>query len=322
MKQTAVALSVDLDEWYHSRRWVDGKQSREVPDMAALFQSIYGSPTPAGDVVQPTRLILDLLDRYDCRCTFFVLGEMAQWYPNLIREIGARGHEIACHGLHHVDMTVLGPARFRDQLQRATDVLESLTGTRPCGYRAPNLVYEPWATAILEENGYQYDSTVCVSRPIGGKYKGWSRAPLHPYRASYEDIATPGSARLLEVPLPCFPLLRVSAGSSIFTRAFGYQWSNVALRWALRTGHTSYYFHPWELAPVPEQARTSFKASLLTYRAGPWMIKTIERLLNDFHGRIRPVRDCVRELAPAPRPPGVRTSAGEPSGCRSRGSVQ
>lgn len=291
-----LALSIDLDEWYHSRRWIDGRQKHDVPDMTALFQRIYGTPTPAGDVIEPTRLVLDLLDRHDVRCTFFVLGEMATWYPDLIRELADRGHEIACHGMHHVDMTVIGPERFARDIERASAMLERLTGARPRGYRAPNLVYEPWATEILERLGFEYDSTVCVSRPIGGKYKGWSGAPLHPYHPSYQNIATRGSARLVEVPLPCFPVLRLSAGSGILTRAFGYQWSNIALRWAMRTGHTSYYFHPWEIAPVPCVGASSWKSRLLYRRTGPWMVDAFTRLLVNFRERILPVGECVERV--------------------------
>ena len=306
MSTYALALSVDLDEWYHSRRFIDGRQKHDVPDMAALFQSLYGSQVPGGDVIEPTRLILDILDAHNVKCTFFVLGEIATWYPDLVQELSARGHEIACHGMHHVDMTVLGPDRFERELDSATAVLERLTGKRPKGYRAPNLVYESWATAILERCGYEYDSTVCVSRPIGGKYKGWSDAPLHPYRTSYEDIAKPGDARLVEVPLPCFPVLRLSAGSGILTRAFGYQWSNIALQSAIRTGHTSYYFHPWEMAAVPPHAQVSFKSRLLYRRTGPWMVDAFQRLLRTFGDRVLPVGECVRraqaDMAPNQMP--------------------
>ena len=296
MSDFRLALSIDLDEWYHSRRWIDGQQRHEGPDMPALFRALYRTSRPAGDVIEPTRLILDLLDEHRCRCTFFVLGEMAQWYPDLIRELAARGHEVACHGLHHVDMTVLGPERFARELGDATAILERLTGARPLGYRAPNLVYEPWATHILEQHGYEYDSTMCVSRPIGGKYKGWSHAPLHPYRPSYDNLARHGTARLIEVPLPCFPVVRLSAGSSIFTRALGYQWSNVALRWALRTGHTAYYLHPWEFAAAPKHGARSIKGRLLFRRTGPWMVEAFSRLLRGFGDRIVPVGECVRRV--------------------------
>jgi peptidoglycan-N-acetylglucosamine deacetylase len=292
----SVALSVDLDEWYHSRRWVDGQQQREVPDMAALFQALYGTSSPAGEIVGPTHVILDLLDVFKCRCTFFVLGEMAEWYPALVRELADRGHEVACHGLHHVDMTVLGPQRFAEQLSTATEILEGITGHRPKGFRAPNLVYEPWATKILEDNGYDYDSTMCVSRPIGGKYKGWSDAPINPYHPSYCNLAETGDAKLVEVPLPPFPILRISAGSSIFTRILGYQWSRIALRSAMRTGHTAYYLHPWELVATPKSRQSSWKARLLSVRTGPWMIATFRRLLEDFRGRVVPVGECVRQF--------------------------
>jgi peptidoglycan/xylan/chitin deacetylase (PgdA/CDA1 family) len=67
-------------------------------------------------------------------------------------------------------MPVLGEQQFAERLERSVELLEKLTGARPVGYRAPNLVYEPWATRVLENHGFIYDSTVCASRPIGGKY--------------------------------------------------------------------------------------------------------------------------------------------------------
>src|SRR5262245_6968658 len=204
-----LGLSVDLDEWYHSRRWVDGGQAHSLPDTRALFRRLYNSDRPAGEVIAPTRALLDLFDRHRCRVTFFILGEIAEWYPDLVREIARRGHEIGSHGEHHVDMTVLGPDRFARDLETAAARLERLVGQRPVGYRAPNLVYAPWATRILEDHGFIYDATVAVSRPIAGKYKGWSRAPAHPYHPSYDDIARPGDARLVELPLPAFPVLRL-----------------------------------------------------------------------------------------------------------------
>lgn len=313
MMPNRLALSVDLDEWYHSRRWIDGEQKNALPDTVALFRRVYGADVPAGEVLAPTRTLLDLLDRYRTRCTFFVLGEMAQWYPDLVRELAARGHEIACHGLHHVDMAVLGPDRFQSDLAEALAILQSVTGQRPIGFRAPNLVYEPWATAILEKLGFKYDSTVCVSRPIGGKYRGWSCAPLHPYHPSYDNVAQPGAATLVEVPLPCFPYLRFSAGSGIMTRLAGYHWTSVALRTAIRSGDTSYYFHPWELARKPAASEPGLKGSLFFRRSGPWMLRTVERLLQTYEGRIVPVRECAAAERLAVRTEGALAESRSPS---------
>src|SRR4051812_25754992 len=134
---TRIVLSIDLDEWYHSRRWLDGEQSVAQPDRRALMTRLYGCEQPIGEGVEPTRRLLHLFARRGVPCTFFVLGEMAASYPDLIREIAAGGHEIAAHGMHHVDMTVLGPAGFAAQLSEAREILTSVTGRAPVGYRAP-----------------------------------------------------------------------------------------------------------------------------------------------------------------------------------------
>jgi len=303
----ALVVSIDLDEWFHSRRWIDGEQTHAVPDTRALFQRLYGADRPAGEIIAPTRALLDLFDRHGVSITFFVLGEVAEWYPDLVREIAARGHEIGCHGQHHVDMTVLGPEIFGAQLDRAIAVIDSLTGKRPVGYRAPNLVYEPWATRVLESRGFVYDSTVCVSRPIGGKYQGWTHAPHHPYHPSYDAIGARGDARLVELPLPSFPVIRLSAGSGILTRVLGLHWTMTSLRYRIRSGDTGFYFHPWEVAP-PSPAATGggFRQQLFYRRAGPWMLGAVERILEQFEGRTVTAGQAARAFLaadpPAPKP--------------------
>lgn len=284
-----IAMSVDLEEWFHSRRWIDGQQAHRVPDTGDILRRIYGAPAPAGEVLPPTRRLLEIFAAHDCRVTFFVLGEIAEWYPDLIREIAAHGHEIASHGMRHVDIPVLGHERFGRELGESLDLLERLTGMRPVGYRAPNLVYPSWATRILEQHGIRYDSSVAVSRAVGGKYQGWSHAPLSPYRPSYDDIAARGDARIVEVPLPSFPVLNVAAGSSIFTRVIGYHWTSVALRSRVRTGDTAYYVHPWEFARRPQTSGHWLRNRIFLRRMGPWMDRTLNRILGHFAGRIATV---------------------------------
>ena len=297
-----LVLSVDLDEWFHSRRWVDREQARAVPDLVPLFRELYGSDRPGGEIIAPTHALLDLFDRHRVTCTFFVLGEVATWYPDLVREIARRGHEIACHGMHHVDMTILGPETFRAQIEEAAEILRSLTGQRPVGYRAPNLVYEPWATRILEEQGFLYDATVCVSRPLGGKYRGWAQAPIHPYHPRYDAIGQPGEARLVELPLPPVPIVHLSGGSGILTRIAGYHWSMAALRSAIRTGDTSYYFHPWEVGARPPVDGHRLRNAIFLRRTGPWMLRTVDRIVGHFHDRVvtgRAAAEALIERSPA-----------------------
>jgi len=293
---TQLVVSVDLDEWFHSRRWTEGVQREAVPDTKALFRRLYGQDRPAGDIIAPVRSILALFARHRVRCTFFALGEIAEWYPDLVRQIADGGHEIACHGLHHVDMTVLGPEAFAEQLGKAVDILVRTCGQRPVGYRAPNLVYEPWATRILEDAGFLYDTTVCVSRPIGGKYRNWSKAPLHPYHPAYDNVAAPGGAKLVELPLPSFPVIKISAGSSIFTRVIGFHWTMTALRYHTRRGDTGFYFHPWEVAAVPAAAPRGWRQAVFYRRTGAWMLDAVDRILAHFEGRVVTARAAAEKL--------------------------
>jgi hypothetical protein len=290
-------MSVDLEEWFHSRRWIDGQQAHEVPDTNEVLRRIYGEPKPAGEVVAPTRRLLAIFAEHRVQVTFFVLGELARWYPDLIREIAAQGHEIASHGMRHVDIPVLGEARFRRELAESLDVLESLAGTRPIGYRAPNLVYPAWATRVLEEHGLLYDSSVCVSRPVGGKYVGWANAPLTPYNPSYEHEGSRGDARLIEVPLPSFPIVNIAAGSSIFSRVIGYHWTNIALRTRVRSGDTGYYCHPWEFAERPRTEGHWLRNRIFLRRTGRWMEGALGRLLRTFAGRVSTVGSVAARYA-------------------------
>ncbi len=298
-----LAVSVDLEEWFHSRRWIDGQQSQEVPDTGDVLRRIYGQSTPIGEVVAPTRRLLDIFDEHRCKVTFFVLGEIALWYPDLVREIAARGHEIASHGMRHVDIPVLGPERFSRELGESLELLERLTGRRPIGYRAPNLVYPAWATKVLENHGIVYDSSVCASRSVGGKYKGWANAPLTPYHPSYAHEASRGDARLVEVPLPSFPLIKIAAGSSIFSRVVGYHWTNIALRTRVRSGDTGYYLHPWELAERPRTEGHWLRNRIFLRRTGRWMDAKLRRILRNFAGRVATVGSVAARFEAQTGPP-------------------
>jgi peptidoglycan/xylan/chitin deacetylase (PgdA/CDA1 family) len=184
-------LSVDLDEWFHSRRWTEGVQTRTVPDTQALFRKLYGTDVPPGDLIAPVRSLLALFARHKVTCTFFVLGEVAEWYPALVRDIAEHGHEIGCHGLHHVDMTVLGPEVFASQLAQAVDVLTTTSGQRPVGYRAPNLVYEPWATGARAAGLHLRRRSACPGRL--GEVRNWAMRRIIPIIPATTTSAGPAT---------------------------------------------------------------------------------------------------------------------------------
>src|SRR5436190_7246396 len=86
---------------------------------------------------------LDLLDQHDTKATFFVLGWIAEQNPKLIKEIVARGHEVASRGFYHRSLKNLTDEEFREDLRRTNRVLQDASGQEIIGYRAAEkLSYE------------------------------------------------------------------------------------------------------------------------------------------------------------------------------------
>lgn len=273
-------MSVDLDDWYHVR-WATGSSGARWPDPAAALRE---AGQPAHGLRKPTHAILELFERHGVSATFFVLGEVAEGEPDLVREIAERGHEVACHGLHHVDADLLGPERFGDELTAAKKTLTALSSQPVIGYRAPNLLVRDWMIPPLREQGFHYDASVCTARSLLGKDYGHEHVAVNPYRF-HERFSQPDpEGDLVEIPIPVFPAIRLPAATGIMTRVIGKAWTLAALRHALRTGDAQYYFHPYELGPRPPVA-LSARERLFMRRVGPWMEDAVDRILRALRSR-------------------------------------
>jgi peptidoglycan/xylan/chitin deacetylase (PgdA/CDA1 family) len=115
-----------------------------IPSNAnAIALTLDDGPDP---VVTPQ--VLDLLDTYGARATFFLIGERARRYPALTREIVARGHAVENHSQKHVHtFSVTGMGALSREIDAAQRTLTELTGERPAFFRAPaglrNIFLEP-----------------------------------------------------------------------------------------------------------------------------------------------------------------------------------
>jgi peptidoglycan/xylan/chitin deacetylase (PgdA/CDA1 family) len=97
-----------------------------------------------------TPQVLDLLDRYAAQATFFCIGEKAERYPELCREIVRRGHAVENHSQHHSHhFAFMGPSGFLRELQTAQDTLTTITGQRPLFFRAPAGLRNPLLDPVL-----------------------------------------------------------------------------------------------------------------------------------------------------------------------------
>lgn len=102
-----------------------------------------------------TMAILDLLDEYEAKATFFLVGIWVDKYPELVKEIAARGHEIGNHSDSHAHFTQISDSKIRSEMDSCSDKIETLTGVRPTLFRPPYGDYNSKVVTIVRDEGYE-----------------------------------------------------------------------------------------------------------------------------------------------------------------------
>jgi polysaccharide deacetylase family protein (PEP-CTERM system associated) len=285
------ALSIDVEDYFQVsafERCVNRKEWDRYPLRVGIN----------------TRRILDILDGYGVKATFFVLGWVAERCPSLISEISKEGHEIASHGFGHQRVYNQTRIEFRDDIRRSKALLEDITGQQVNGYRAPSYSISPeclWAFDELVDAGYLYDSSVF---PIRHDLYGIPDWPRYPFSVSKDtngnwgpsaQIATlPHSGHenedskcIREIPITtlsvCGKNIPISGGG--YFRLFPYFFT----RWGLsRINRIEkrpfvFYLHPWEFDPCqPRFRNSSFKSRFRHYLNLRKTEPRFRRMLADF----------------------------------------
>ncbi|NLX14560.1 MAG: DUF3473 domain-containing protein [Phycisphaerales bacterium] len=217
------AMTVDLEDW----------------GQAVLDPRLPVTPR----VVENVYRLLDFLDAHKVRATFFALGRVCEQYPDLLPAVAAAGHEIGSHGYGHELIYNLTPEQFEADIRQATTVIESQSGRRPIGYRAPAFSItnrSSWAGPILSRNGFCYSSSIF---PVRKRRYGIPDAPRFPYRWADCD--------LWEFPLTTVRLagwnLPLCGGG--YTRLLPAALMAAGIRSLNRQGRPAIlYLHPYEMA--------------------------------------------------------------------------
>ena len=102
-----------------------------------------------------TPFILDTLDKFNVKATFFLCGVWVKQYPEYVKEISKRGHEIGNHSLTHPHMSRLDAIAIQKELSDLDDMLEELTGKRSTLFRAPFGEYNDTVIKAAHEAGYE-----------------------------------------------------------------------------------------------------------------------------------------------------------------------
>ncbi|OGO49352.1 MAG: hypothetical protein A2148_00085 [Chloroflexi bacterium RBG_16_68_14] len=273
------ALSVDLEEWYHSDLLIPHVRAGER----------------VSQVREAVRPLIDLLHRAGVRATFFTVGEVARDHPDLIQELATTGHEIACHTMTHPNLWRLTPEKFRDELEQYREAMErAVSGQEVLGFRAPMFSLDRrthWVLGELRDAGFRYDSSVV---PVRTPWYGVRGAPLGVYRASLEDPGrTDDEAGFLEFPLTACSLgrLRIPAAGGVYLRLLPYPVFRMLLRRVARQRPFVIYVHPWETYPGTPTCPLPFVERLGLYTNIRHTLARLERLLSEF--RFAPVREVL-----------------------------
>ena len=110
--------------------------------------------------------LLTLLDKYDAKSTFFVMGKLAEENPQLIKDIRSHGHEIACHSYSHPNFRKLNYSEQNNEIKLCNTIIKKITGEIPLGFRAPYWKENDLTPIILEENKFNYDASQIENIPF------------------------------------------------------------------------------------------------------------------------------------------------------------
>lgn len=267
-----------------------------------------------------TRRILDLLDATANTATFYVCGWIADNYPDLLREVVDRGHEIACQNYFHHFIEEMTPQAFRDDVRRSREAVQRAIGRTVRGFRIGRGWIGPddlWALDILADEGFDHDSSIC---PIGRQFAGRpERFVLH--RHEHDGHG------LWEVPVSTWRL----AGLSLPISGGNYlrQLPERPVRWAIdkwsRTQDDPlvFYIHVWELDPdQPSITAATLLQKLRHYRNLTHMAERVRHYLQAYRftsiaGRLGLVQEPVRvAAAPPTAEPEPAAAPNEPTGAR------
>ena len=274
-------LTIDVEDYFH----------------VSAFEKISPPATWAGRecrIERNTELILNILDEYHVKATFFILGWVAERYPQLTRKIADQGHEIASHGYLHQRVSLQNRETYRADIRRGKALLEDQAGVAVLGYRAPSYSITrqtAWAFDELVEAGFKYDSSIFPMQhdfygiPDWPRFSGYAVKNGETWQESSELLA--GQTGIREIPITTLRLGQKNlpiAGGGYF-RLLPY----IATRWGLKQINDKeqqpfvFYLHPWEFDPQqPRMVGAGAKSRFRHYLNLKQTEKRFRRLLDDF----------------------------------------
>ncbi|MDV2884722.1 polysaccharide deacetylase family protein [Alkalihalophilus pseudofirmus] len=130
-------IDIDKQEW-----------SRLDPEGKYVALTFDDGPHPS-----VTPQVLDTLNSYDAKATFFMLGIQAQYYPSLVQAVAAEGHEIGNHSMNHPDLTSINDEKVRGELEQTNIHIKEAVGFSPATMRPPYGAYNELLVDVMKDAG-------------------------------------------------------------------------------------------------------------------------------------------------------------------------
>lgn len=275
------ALTIDLEDWYHPefvRKRINGIKKEQIIDS--------------------TFRLLQLLEKTNTKATFFIIGEIAQKHPKLIKYIYDGGHELAFHGMKHVPVRSYDYNTFQKEIFIFNNLIKKTLNRRVeiNGFRAPSFSINNKTNYILKcliDNGFKYDSSIV---PINLFYYGIRHARHHIYKPNLNKLhVNDSNSKLIEFPLTIFKFgrIKIPISGGFYLRIFPYFIYNKLLKNINQEGNPFViYIHPWEIYPETYRVKNIglFKY-FITYFGINKTFEKVEKLLKDF--KFMPMRNVL-----------------------------
>lgn len=261
-------LGIDFEDWFHPELIKRNLNKEELKPI----------------VINGIDKIINLLNKYNTYATFFVVGELLEYKPEILDKIVENGHEIGFHTMHHTKLDTNGfETKFEDELLK----FKKLTRGKSRGFRAPTFSLNPsssWVIPILEKNNYLYDSSIV---PVKTTMYGIANAEIKPYRISSNDLSrNDPHAKLIEFPLLITKFMgkKIPIGGGFFLRTFPLTITEHAIRsYEKQNIPSTFYIHSWELTPeLMPRIKLSKKDSFITYHNLEKTPQRMEKILKKF----------------------------------------
>jgi len=257
-------LSIDVEEIFH------GEYTRYYREQNLTYRSPQNIPK-----------ILNILKEHEVKATFFIVGEIAKKYPEIINIILEEGHEVAFHSWTHEPLWRTTPEKFRAELKMFLKIYPKCIGFRAPSFSLSNKTR--WALKILYEEGFKYDSSIFPTwTPLYGTY----RAPTYPYFPSMANITEKDyNSSMIEFPLSVYSLLgiKIPIAGGFWLRLWSLDLIKEGIRKINEKGFPAViYIHNWELDDKTPRIYTNIIGRLQAYHNLDKAKQKLESLLKSF----------------------------------------